>query len=180
MMYYPYYFDLEKVLSSGLNIASSFSIVNVLIIGFGIYVNYLVLEKAGERGWKSLIPFYRDYLEYKLYWNKSLYWINLFMPFIGIVLICVGAILRYEIVVLAVTFVSGTILLLTSVVFDIILKIKKGKCFGESAGFGIGLILLEVIFCAILAFDKKCQYIGSVEIVEKEETENSDETSDQA
>ena len=173
MMYYPYYLNAEKLLGSGLTIMSDFSLVNLLLYVFGIVVNYLVLEKAGERGWKSLIPFYSDYLEYKLYWDKNLFWINLFMPFITLVIICLCAILHYYTTFLAVLFVLACILLLTSVIFDVILKIKKGKCFGESAAFGIGLVLLNPIFCAILAFDKKCQYIGNVKVVDEEEnTEN--------
>lgn len=173
MMYYPYYVNVEQLLGNGLTIFSDFSLVNLLLFVFGIVVNYLVLEKAGERGWKSLIPFYSDYLEYKLYWDKSLFWINLIMPFVGLTIISLVAILHYYTTFLAVLFVVGCILLLTSLIFDIILKIKKGKCFGESAAFGIGLILLGTIFCAILAFDKKCQYIGNVKVVEEEEnTEN--------
>lgn len=183
MMYYPYYVNVEKILTEGINFASSFSLVNVLIFGFGILVNYLVLEKAGERGWKSLIPFYRDYLEYKLYWNKNLYWINLIMPFVGITCFCIGSILYYNTTLLVVTFVLGTILLITSLIFDIGLKIKKGKCFGESGAFGIGLILLNTIFCAILAFDKKCQYIGNVKVVDEQENaedQPQDNTENQA
>lgn len=32
--------------------------------------------KAGEAGWKSLIPIYGDYVSYKIAWQTSYFWLN--------------------------------------------------------------------------------------------------------
>lgn len=34
-----------------------------------------MFEKAGEAGWKAIIPIYNMYIVYKLCWNTSLFWI---------------------------------------------------------------------------------------------------------
>ena len=172
---YPYYYELEEILNSGLDTVSDFSFMSLVLIVFKIVVSYLVLEKAGERGWKGIIPIYSDYLEYKLYWNKGIFWINLFMPVIILVLGIIGVTNLDNMTLLCVVSVIMVIVSILHLAFKVILKIKKAKCFGEPVLFGVGLILLNTVFCAILAFDKKCQYIGTVEVVEEEPKEEKQE-----
>ncbi len=33
-----------------------------------------LFNKAGERGWKCLIPFYNDYVRYKITWKPAVFW----------------------------------------------------------------------------------------------------------
>ncbi|MCD8169035.1 MAG: DUF5684 domain-containing protein, partial [Clostridiales bacterium] len=44
------------------------------------------MAKAGEAGWKSLIPFYNSYILYKLTWNTMMFWIAFVGTIVGIFL----------------------------------------------------------------------------------------------
>ena len=36
-------------------------------------IRWFVFVKAGEKGWKALIPFYSDYVQYKIVWDGRIY-----------------------------------------------------------------------------------------------------------
>ena len=52
---------------------------------------------------------------------------------------------------------------IVNVFFGFYMNIKLAKAFGKSTGFGIGLILLNTIFVAILAFGDS-KYIGNKKV----------------
>ena len=150
-MTYINIFDRYPVL---VNYGPRFSIFGLLLTAFRIYVKWVVLEKAGERGWKCLIPFYSTYIEYKLYWNPLVFWLMFLSPVF--ILVSFAWAYNYS------SFVAATICVISSLLFAIcefILQIKKGKCFDQGGAFGIGLFFLNLIFSAILCFDSKCQYV---------------------
>lgn len=43
-----------------------------------LVANWLILDKAGDKGYKALIPFYGSYTLFKLVWDKNIYWFALF------------------------------------------------------------------------------------------------------
>ncbi len=49
---------------------------------------------------------------------------------------------------------------IVNVIIGIIVLLKLAKVFGKGVGFGIGLIFLNIIFTAIIAFDNST-YIGA-------------------
>ena len=51
-----------------------------------IVANWRIFTKAGEAGWKSLIPVYSDYISYKIAWQTSYFWLVFIL---GIVASCV-------------------------------------------------------------------------------------------
>ena len=40
-----------------------------------ILANWLMFMKAGEAGWKSIIPVYNTYTAYKIAWTPNMFWI---------------------------------------------------------------------------------------------------------
>ena len=48
-------------------------LMNIFLILLVYVVNWRVFLKAGEKGWKSLIPFYNEYVQYKFLKMKDLY-----------------------------------------------------------------------------------------------------------
>lgn len=49
------------------------------VLAFVWYVLYVIglwkmFEKAGEAGWKSIIPVYNIYIEYKICWQTNMFW----------------------------------------------------------------------------------------------------------
>lgn len=100
-------------------------------IVLNIIAEWRIFVKAGEKGWKSLIPIYNIVTLYKIVGLSP--WLLLLglIPFVGWIAIAV---------------------------LTIICMIKLGEVFGKSAGFIVGLVLLGIVFKLILAFDKS-EYI---------------------
>ncbi|MCQ4794473.1 DUF5684 domain-containing protein [Anaerofustis stercorihominis] len=76
-----FYFDSPYI--SGL-----FIITVLLIIAW-----WRIFEKAGEAGWKALIPLYNTYILYKISMGSGWYFILLMIPFVNIavyILMCMG------------------------------------------------------------------------------------------
>ena len=46
-----------------------------------------VLQKAGEEGWKAIVPFYGKYTLFKTFWKKKWFWISLIPKFLS----CISA-----------------------------------------------------------------------------------------
>ena len=120
----------------------------IVIAGFKIFT------KAGEKGWKSLIPIYRWYIFYKI--AKVNFWVWWFIPVI------LGGIVSSNntdkpanwLVILSVVVAVYTVVAWA--------KFARGlaKSFGRGAGFAVGIFFLREIFLLILGF-------GSSKYVEK-------------
>ena len=176
MYYYDYYYnDANDILTSISSLVSNYSLGAILIMAFKIYTAYVVLEKTGEKGWKTLIPIYRDYIEYKQYWVSSLFWLDFFSVVIALLFFMFGMLTRLYIVFT----VLAVIVLICKLIIKIMLQIKKSACFNENALFGFALLFLNTIFVGILALDKKYSYIGNpfnnVEPEVKKEEEKTEE-----
>ena len=56
-------------------------LTSVLLVLLVYIVSWRVFSKAGVKGWKSLIPFYNGYVQYKFLKMKDLYWLLLILQF---------------------------------------------------------------------------------------------------
>ena len=105
------------------------SILFVLAVAvFSIVIMWRIFEKAGEHGWAAIIPFYQNYVLFKITWGQGWLFLLLFLPIVNIVT-C------------------------------IITMIKLAKAFNKDGAFAVGLIFLNIIFLAILAFGE-ARYSG--------------------
>ncbi|MBQ3465535.1 MAG: FHA domain-containing protein [Firmicutes bacterium] len=103
-------------------------ILSLLITAAIIVGIWKMFEKAGEGGWKSLIPFYNMYILYKISWGNGLLFLLLFLPIIDIVMI-------------------------------IVTPFKTAKAYGLHPLYGVGLLLLPVIFYPVIGLGSS-KYIG--------------------
>lgn len=127
--------------------------VFILVIGWYILqvvAYWKIFEKAGEPGWKAIIPFYNTYTQYKFTWNTRAFWI---VPIGGIV----GAVLQEA--TDGIVSILGSLIVLIVAIFNIISLNKLAKAFGHGVGFTIGLFFLNPIFMLILGFSGD-EYIG--------------------
>lgn len=113
-----------------------FSLFILALAVFVIIIYWKLFEKAGKPGWASIIPVYNVIVLFEIIGYK---WYYIFLLF------------------LVVIPVIGQVAVL---LFVISYNIKLAKSFGQSTAFGIGLWLVNPVFCAILAFDKSINYIG--------------------
>ena len=110
-----------------------------------IVADWKVLNKAGEPGWKSIIPFYDSYTFYKIAWDTRVFWLWLALA--------VGAGI-FE-VMSELFFLFGVIAVLCNpayAVINFLYCICLASSFGKGKLFGVGLWLAGPIFTMILAF----------------------------
>ena len=69
-------YEVNQGIPMGMGIAIMFyMIVFLLLLTIQIVSNWKVFEKAGESGWKALIPVYSEYILYRIAWDVKLFWI---------------------------------------------------------------------------------------------------------
>lgn len=135
--------SIFSILSAILSIILFIILVEVVI---SVIARWRIFTKAGEKGWKALIPIYNKVILFKISGISPwliLGYLGIFIPFVG-GLICT-AIFVYSAISLA-------------------------KAFGKGTEFTVGLIVLNTIFTIILAFGK------SEYQLKNEEAENIDIT----
>ncbi len=128
----------------GIIFAITFVILTIQIIAM-----WKIFSKAGEKGWKSLIPIYNAVILFKICgispWLILVY-LSVFIPFIGFIATLVLSVYQCN---------------------------KLAKSFGKDIGYTIGLIFLNPIFIMILAFSN-AEYVGSWystnKVIETDET----------
>ncbi|MBR6850081.1 MAG: hypothetical protein IKM88_07610 [Lachnospiraceae bacterium] len=60
-------------------------IVWLVVMVAMIVAMWKLFEKAGEAGWKSLIPFYSSYILFKIAWGNGLLFLLMFVPCVNVV-----------------------------------------------------------------------------------------------
>ena len=130
---------------------SILGILTLILYVLMVIANWKIFTKAGEAGWKSIIPIYNSYILFKISWKKSMFWIMLVIAFLTCVLTSVD---NMTVVII------GSLLSIVTAIISIMLSHKLSKAFGHGVGFTLGLIFLSPIFMLILAFGDS-QYIGN-------------------
>lgn len=111
---------------------------------------WIIFKKAGEAGWKSIIPVYNTYTQYKMTWNPNMFWISF-----GLMIVS-GLLLRGDSSLIG---VLRSLCLIAASAIDIVASFKLAAAFGKGVLFGIGLWLLGPVFYLVLAFGS-AQYQG--------------------
>jgi len=164
----PLEFEGMYALSSDPIFNLVWSIYLLISLIFTIIGVALVFEKAGEKWWKALIPFYCEWTETKIAKAPvSWFWIYISLYVTGIFILIMGFfLLGFAIATSIVTLNTGLftfslVLILASTVFLIVgvvfygrILYKLSRAFGKGLGFTLGLLFLAPIFWMILAFDK--------------------------
>lgn len=142
------------------------------LMGLAIFILLIIawwkiFEKAGEKGWKAIIPIYNGYILYKISWKTMMFWIMLALGVVGSILMSVGGVTVTADGAAAVSdaaaanplVIIGCLFALAAGVIEIIQQYKLSKSFGHGIGYALGLIFLSPIFELILAFGKS-EYKG--------------------
>lgn len=116
-----------------------------------------VFTKAGEKGWKSLIPIYNAYILFKISGRS-------FWKYFGLALalgVADGIAKGISSTAVALLFSVASLVLAIMLIVEAV-KLYDGlsKNFGHGTGFTVGLIFLNLIFMLILGFDNS-QYQGN-------------------
>ncbi len=111
-----------------------------------------VFTKAGEAGWKALIPFYNVYTMYKICWKTSMFWIYLALIVCSAIFGSLGQDGSVYATISSVLSVVATCLGAVQLYY-------LSVAFGHGLGYTFGLFLLNPIFMLILGFGSS-QYVG--------------------
>lgn len=134
------YYDANDAIMSGMminRIVTGAIYAGIIIVILTIVANWKIFTKAGEAGWKCLIPIYNLVILFKIAgispWLLLVYLAS-WIPIIG------------PLASLGITIYS---------------MISLAKAFGKGGGFATGLILLNTIFIMILAFSDAKYQLGN-------------------
>ena len=113
--------------------------------------DWKIFTKAGEAGWKSLIPIYNIYVEYEICWTGLL----------GLVFVAASLVTGLIDTTNASTFVKVLVVVvwILAMILHLMQSIKLSKCFGKGTGFGLVLFFFGPIGRLILGFGS-AEYIG--------------------
>lgn len=136
---------VAAIAAAGAVLAVSVIVWYVLLV----IANWRIFTKAGEAGWKSIIPIYNMYILYKISWKTTMFWIVIAAFVLCGILSPIGG----------AASAIGAIFSIAAMIIGIIQNYKLAKAFGHGVGFTIGLIIFSPIFFLILGFGSS-KYIG--------------------
>ncbi|MBR3254052.1 hypothetical protein IKF86_02285 [Candidatus Saccharibacteria bacterium] len=151
-------------------ILGSMTIIALVVCILTIIAGWRILKKAGEPGWKILIPFYNTYIILKIVGLKTWFWfmlaLNILTPIVfsmcrlDTYLIMTGTQQQVQAYVSTYNFAQNPMVIvmmvlciLYGVTLTILFSHRLSKVFGHGIGFTLGLIFLQPIFWMILGFD---------------------------
>ncbi len=161
-------YDIVTLLANLVSTAISFAAMVLSIVGM-----WKIFTKAGEEGWKAIIPYYNLYILCKISGAKFVRLLTSMLLFIGSTFIMLATIMgilfavvynstEATIITTIITIVCSLIMFAFLIWFAIehaLLCNSLSKSFGHGAGFAVGLFFIAPVFYMILGFNKD-QYIG--------------------
>ncbi len=140
------------------------------LIGIGLLILRIVgywklFEKAGQPGWKALIPLYAEYTLYGIGWKKSIFWLTLGISLGAALLSGLTGTVSAVLMELSMGYGAGIVVWVLGILLslaggaavmalEIVFAVKLSRAFGHGGGFAVGLILLPSIFYLILGLGK--------------------------
>lgn len=132
---------LNEFVSANLAGVSVFLLIWYILLAAG---GWKMFEKAGEPGWKALIPIYNYYILFKICWTTRMFWIWVMLGFVTGLL--TGLANNNMMLYLA------DALGLLAAIMTCVLYYNLSMSFGHGLGYFLGLVFLSSIFIMIIGF----------------------------
>lgn len=152
--YYSSYSMPSSLVATILGALMAYLVIILVFVVIQLVAMWKLYNKAGEKGWKSIVPIYNAVILFKISglspWLLFVYFATI-IPFIGWI---------------------------APLVLNAVLAYKLAKSFGKDGGWAVGLYFLPSIFYMILAFGKS-EYVGpggkstTIETTVVEETQDN-------
>ncbi|MBQ6461209.1 hypothetical protein IJI91_01490 [Candidatus Saccharibacteria bacterium] len=121
-----------------------------------VIAGWKIFEKAGEPGWKALIPIYNLYIMFKIVGMAMWFWIMLAVS-VGVEIVSViltgtstDAADPNNLNPFVVILVCAEAILF--LIVEIMYAVRTARAFGKGGGFAVGIFFLPNIFWLILGF----------------------------
>jgi hypothetical protein len=140
----------------GLLLGMLFFLLAIVFVALFIIIisTWKMFTKAGEEGWKSIIPIYNTYIVIKLAFGEGKEWL-----ISGVFLSMAGGYIDGSI---------GTLLTLAGAIISVYIAYNFMKRFADT-GIAVASIFLPVIIYPIVGFSKKYQYTSPTIYVDSDE-----------
>lgn len=130
-------------------------VVAVMAIGFLLWLfikicQWIIFQKAGQAGWKSLIPIYDTFVMLRIIQRPQ--WWGYLIVGISIIQVILSAMLDGGNNESTSLQVISSIAALVAFIYSVRITHGLSRSFGHGAGFTLGLMFLPYIFYPILAF----------------------------
>ena len=112
--------------------------------------------KAGEAGWKAFIPYYKNFIFFRMAWSTKIFW-----AFLVTMLVMEFVPGEQGIVVDLIKLVCAIV----CIVLGMKLDIRVAKSFGKTTGWGVLLFFFPFVVSLILGYGK-AEYIGNTTVGE--------------
>lgn len=155
--------EIIVILSAALGALAMFFVLNYF---YEVVAYWRIFKKAGESGWKSLIPVYSNYIRYRIVWSPLWFW--------------VGALLLAASVALELWGGEGGVWGGLSMgiggawtLIHMIRNYRMGRAFGRGVPFSLGMVVFPPLFTLILGlggsvYQGRRETKAPVEAAEKE------------
>lgn len=148
---------LEELFPELSGVSSTVLTVSLIVAGvfavLSAVATWRIFTKAGEAGWKSLIPVYNIYIMFKISWSSKSFWnVVLFAVISGIDEYFLAT--AEEGVLKTMLMIAAPLALIYAYIVLIKMNIKLSRTFGHGVWFGLGLYFFPLPFQYILGFGK--------------------------
>jgi hypothetical protein len=125
-----------------------------------IIARWKIFTKAGEAGWKSIIPIYSDYVQWRIAWkNMTLFWVMIALIVVGLLLgFADGSFATTKTGALVysntggILGLIGSIMMLAGAILELVCAYKLFASFDRGVGWFIGYIFVPNIMLLALGF----------------------------
>ena len=157
----------EQAVAAGI-LGAGFVVSFMLLIAFWVLLiiaRWKIFTKAGEKGWKSIIPVYADYVQWRIGWKKTgMFWLMLLLVFGGAIIgYATGSFVTNASGSMVYTGgiggIIGIILMIVGGVLGLIAMYKLFVSYGHGGGFLVLYIFFPNIILLVLGFGSS-QYLG--------------------
>ena len=130
-----------------------------------VIASWKIFKKAGEPGWKAIIPIYNLYIMYKIVNMKGWFWGLLGLSVLAYIITGTAGlnvsvytlnsdVFMYNYNMNPLLVIAMVAICILSIIIDVMYAYRTSKVFGHGIGYTIGLIFLPNIFWLILGFGK--------------------------
>ena len=144
-------------------ILGSFFTFGLLFYLLTVIAGWKIFEKAGEKGWKSLIPIYNSYLLYKIVGMQNWFWWTLIASFVGNLIFSLNGfnpnmsqeeLQAYDFGAHIWVVIAAIAVGIFELIADVKHSIRMGHAFGKGTGFIVATVFFPNICWLILGFGK--------------------------
>lgn len=159
----------EAAVAAGL-VGMSVMMMSLILLAFTVLLiiaRWKIFTKAGEKGWKSIIPIYSDYVQWRIGWKKtSMFWIMLILLVAGSVLMYMGGAYVTDghghVMYTGggnIWAIIGIVLMIVGGILNLVAVYKLFASYGRGVGWFIGYIFVPHIMLLVLGFGSS-RYFG--------------------